>query len=63
MNEDELIELKLMEGIHRDDVAMFIDECETLEELVSELKVYFELDEKYYEERQKIKDMLKQLAN
>jgi hypothetical protein len=63
MNEDELIELRMTEGIHRDDVAMFIDECESLEDLVSELKGYFELDEKYYEERQKIKDMLKQLVD
>lgn len=51
IDEDELIRLKAVEGIHRDDVAMIIDTSEDYDDLVNELKSYFGLDEKYYEER------------
>ena len=58
ISEDELIDLQSIEGIHQDDVAMFIDNAETLEELVSELKDYFKLDEKYYTEREEYRKIV-----
>ncbi|MEG0123169.1 hypothetical protein [Enterococcus sp.] len=51
IEEDELNELKSIKSIHQDDVAMFIDTCEDYDDLVNELKSYFELDDKYYKER------------
>lgn len=43
----------LNKGITQDDVAMSIDQNDTLEGLVSDLKEYFKLDEEYYAERAK----------
>lgn len=58
IDEDELIRLKAVEGIHQDDVAMFIDACENYDDLVAELKDYFELDEDYYKERAEYKKIV-----
>lgn len=58
ISEDELIDLQSVQGIHQDDVAMFIDNSETLEELVSELKEYFKLDKEYYTEREEYRNIV-----
>lgn len=58
ISEDELIDLQSVQGIHQDDVAMFIDNSETLEELVSELKEYFKLDKEYYAEREEYRNIV-----
>jgi len=55
ISEDKLIELEMTNGIHQDDVALFIEANDTLEGLVSDLKDYFKLDEEYYAERAKFK--------
>ncbi|WP_122645710.1 hypothetical protein [Enterococcus mediterraneensis] len=51
IEEDELNELRAIEGIHRDDVAMIIDTSEDYDDLVNELRSYFKIDEKYYKEK------------
>ena len=53
------MELQITLDCHKNDVADFINDSETLEELVEELKEYFELDEKYYAEREMYKEMVK----
>lgn len=58
IEEDELNELKSIKSIHQDDVAMFIDTCEDYDDLVNELKSYFELDDKYYKEREYWKNVV-----
>lgn len=63
IEEDELNDLRSVRGIHQDDVAMLIDTCEDYDELVSELKKYFELDEKYYEERKFWENAVKNFMN
>lgn len=47
---------------HQDDVAQFIDVCGTLEELVSELKSYFKLNDEYYKEREYWRNVVKKSA-
>lgn len=49
---DAVEEHTLQRGITQDDVAMFIDEAETLSELIADLAVYFELDDQYYKDRE-----------
>lgn len=61
--EDEILELELKISCHQDDVAMFIDECEDLEELVKDLKDYFELNDEYYAERKKWKDIVQKVID
>lgn len=39
-------------------MAMFIDTCEDYDDLVNELKSYFELDDKYYKEREYWKNVV-----
>ncbi|EOH93424.1 hypothetical protein UAW_02673 [Enterococcus haemoperoxidus ATCC BAA-382] len=60
ITEDEYIGLTSTEGIHQDDVAMLIDNNDTLEELVSDLKEYFKSDAKYYEDRKVFKTAVDQ---
>lgn len=62
IEEDELNDLKSLEGIHQDDVAMFLDTCESYEDLVSELKDYFKLDEKFYKEREEYRSIVSRLS-
>ena len=42
---------KITESITKDDVAMFIEDAKTLEELVSDLKKHFNLTDEYLKER------------
>ena len=63
MMEDELMELQITIDCHKNDVAGFIDNCDTLEELIEELKEYFELNEAYYEERKTYKDMVQKVID
>ena len=58
ISEDELIDLQAVEGLHQDDVAMLIDNSESLEELVNELKEYFKLDAKYYADREEYRNIV-----
>lgn len=60
ITEDEYIDLTSTEGIHQDDVAMLIDNNDTLEELVSDLKEYFKYDAKYCEDRKVFKTAVDQ---
>lgn len=53
------MELQITIDCHKNDVADFISNSKTLEELVEELKEYFELDETYYTERKMYKEMVK----
>ncbi|MGM0175722.1 hypothetical protein [Enterococcus sp. DIV0800] len=59
ISEDKLFELEATEGLHQDDVAMFIDQNDTLEGLVSDLKEYFKLTEDYYKERAEYVEIVK----
>ncbi|MGG5316418.1 hypothetical protein [Enterococcus sp. AZ072] len=60
ISENEYNDLVAVEGMHQDDVAMFIDQNETLEGLVSDLKDYFKLDDAYYAERAALKAMVEE---
>lgn len=57
MNEEELHEVMIenddfmYKGIVQGDVADILERGHTHEELISELKEYFELNDEYYEER------------
>lgn len=63
ISENELNDLEAVEGIYQDDVAMFIDQNETLEDLVSDLKDYFKLDDAYYAERAAFKAMVEKTTD
>lgn len=55
INADDEFPLDIREAADQSAVADFIEESKTFEELVLALKVYFGLDDEYYEERAKIK--------
>lgn len=62
ISENEYNDLVAVEGMHQDDVAMFIDQNETLEGLVSDLKNYFKLDESYYSERAALQEIVEETS-
>lgn len=55
INADDDFPLEIREVADQSAVADFIEESKTFEELVLALKVYFGLDDEYYEERAKFK--------
>lgn len=55
LSEDEYYDLTSYPKMAKDDVAMFIERSDSLEELVSELKEYFNLDEEYYKKQNELK--------
>lgn len=55
INLDDDFPLDIREAADQSAVADFIEESKTFEELVLALKVYFGLDDEYYEERAKFK--------
>lgn len=59
LEEDEYYDLVSTIDCHQDDVAQFIDQCVTLEELVSELKSYFKLNDEYYKKREYWRNVVK----
>lgn len=59
IEEDELIELRMLESIHQDDVALLIESNDSLEGLIEDLKEYFKLDDEYYKEREEVKRLIK----
>lgn len=63
INENAYNDLTAVEGIHQDDVAMLIDQNDTLNGLVSDLKDYFKLDEAYYAERAALKKIVENTSN
>ncbi|MGG5333866.1 hypothetical protein [Enterococcus sp. AZ163] len=60
ISENEYNDLTAVEGIHQDDVAQLIDQNDTFEGLVSDLKDYFKLDDAYYAERAALKAMVEE---